>query len=227
MDTQKLVQIYVQWCAENNDTSITRFVQSCAKELQSSKRTVSPSVGVAMPSFVTSKVKNAVQSQFGGRGGVWAWCPVELVVEWLQTQEDEVKEHCGKYLGWIAAKGKAWIRYSGTNKAGTAFEVRIMGSRLDHKTLIIRLDSEYAETLEMMGDTPFKLGLEAESIKIKTLEEMVQLISMNNADSAEDDEAVEDNNVTAASPDADDNSADGDDDAGDDDAGDDDDIEFV
>jgi len=217
MDTQKLVQIYVQWCAENNDTSITRFVQSCAKELQSSKRTVSPSVGVAMPSFVTSKVKNAVQSQFGGRGGVWAWCPVELVVEWLQTQEDEVKEHCGKYLGWIAAKGKAWIRYSGTNKAGTAFEVRIMGSRLDHKTLIIRL--------EMMGDTPFKLGLEAESIKIKTLEEMVQLISMNNADSAEDDEAVEDNNVTAASPDADDNSAD--DDAGDDDAGDDDDIEFV
>jgi len=192
MDNKILIDLYVQWTSENNDTSITRFVQACAKELQNSKRSITP-IGEnnMMPSFVTSKVKIATNSQFGGRGGVWAWCPVELVVEWLQTQEDEVKEHCGKYLAWVNKYGKAWIRYSGTSKAGIAFEVRIMGSRLDHKTLIMRLDAEYAEGLEMMGATPFKLGLEPEGIACVSLDDM--LIKFNNANIVDSNEVSVDN----------------------------------
>ena len=108
--------------------------------------------------------KISQKSNFGGRGAKWVKVEGDLK-EKLYRRMDELSDFDFSNLKeHFKSAGFAWIRYSkpvgSEDNRMASFEIRWSGCKTDCPKTLFEINEDVAFSLEKLGTTPFKLGLE-------------------------------------------------------------------
>mgnify|MGYP001390078116 CR=1 FL=1 len=106
-------------------------------------------------------IKKEIKNKHKGRGNSWLKIPNNT-----QTYKDIISlispiENSNKILSCYERESYAWIRFSKVSKNNMGiYEVRYLGSKLDHPDCTIELSHDLINAFELLGNTPVKLQIE-------------------------------------------------------------------
>ena len=109
--------------------------------------------------------RSTLKALFSGRGRQWIFVSLQEIKPTLIRLEG-MGVDTSQYQNWITNEGKAWVRFSGpriyNGKNSAAFEVRTLGSRIDHPKQLHYIDAEEIkeENLDRLVATPWAMGKE-------------------------------------------------------------------
>ena len=159
-----LKELFNKNLTEGEDkTSVLRFTEAIAdlvKDEVGFFRGKRPS-----PTGTNNVWRSELKAMFSGRGRQWIFVSLDEIKPTLIRLES-MNIDTSDYQNWTANEGKAWIRFNGPRiyqgKNCGAFEVRTMGSRLDHPKQLHYIETEQLkeENLDRLVATPWSMGKE-------------------------------------------------------------------
>ena len=184
MDFNEVIKAYyadfVESTGKGGFTDFRKHVEGIMRDV------VKPLCGrSAMSPSSDGNWRDALKSQFKGRGRQWIWVSKESAQPTIDRLAAEGHDTTD-YEAWISRQDEAWVRFTGPRihdgKPVGAFELRLDGSKVDCPKFLhyVPVDQLDEDGLNRMNGTPFSLGLEVDVVVAE----------------ADDDEAVSDETVS-------------------------------
>ncbi len=108
-------------------------------------------------------IKKEIKNKHKGRGNSWLKIPNSS-----QTYKDIISlispiKNSSRIISCYERESYAWIRFSKVSKNDSGiYEVRYLGSKLDHPECTIELSLNEIKSFDLLGNTPVKLQIEIE-----------------------------------------------------------------
>ena len=146
-----------------------------------------------------SKWKYDYASKYKGRGNCWIKIlyssPASKIISKKLDSFREKGFNVDKYIQYCDRQSFYWLRYHkviGTeDNPFITYEIRINGSKVDHKNNLITIPAAIAVKFPLLGNTPHKLNLELSDSELLTLKEKPVKKKKENNISQEDTDQLE------------------------------------
>ena len=136
--------------------------------------------------------------KYKGRGNCWVKIlyssPVSKVISKKLNSFKEKGLDISNYVSYCDRQSFYWLRYHkviGTkDNPFIVYEIRINGSKLDHKENLITIPAKIASKFPLLGNTPHKLNLEASDSELLLLKSKTSISKEKVKCKVEDEEIV-------------------------------------
>lgn len=151
---------------------------------------------------MSSKWKLKYVSRYKGRGNCWIKIPYDSpaskIVKRKVSSFEEKGANVSDYIRFCDRQQFFWLRYhkiiGDEQNPFVVYEIRINGSKKDHKNFLISIPAKISEKFELLGNTPHKLNLEVsdqELLHIKaTKQKKKEVKESNSQDELEEPEYI-------------------------------------